>query len=66
MFENCGPIVEVGTMTHAWPDARALVELTIPRMIREEFDSLYELRPLYLRKSAKPIQWERIRGSRSA
>jgi tRNA threonylcarbamoyladenosine biosynthesis protein TsaB len=65
-FEDCGPVVEVGTMSHAWPDARALVELSIPRMLREDFDSLYELRPLYLRRSAKPIQWERIRGSRSA
>jgi tRNA threonylcarbamoyladenosine biosynthesis protein TsaB len=66
IFEDCGPIVEVGTMSHAWPDARALVELTIPRMLREDFDSLYELKPLYLRRSAKPIQWERIRESRSA
>jgi len=66
IFEDCGPIVEVGTMSHAWPDARALVELTIPRMLREDFDSLYELKPLYLRRSAKPIQWERIRESRLA
>lgn len=65
-FEHIGPVVEVGTMSHAFPDARSLVELTIPRMYREEFDSLYELKPLYLRRSAKRIQWERIPGSRSA
>ena len=57
---------KLGTMSHAFPDARSLVELTIPRMYREEFDSLYELKPLYLRRSAKRIQWERIPGSRSA
>lgn len=66
VFERLGAGVEIGTMGHAFPDARALVELAIPRMFREEFDSLDELRPLYLRKSARPIQWERIREQRSA
>jgi tRNA threonylcarbamoyladenosine biosynthesis protein TsaB len=66
VFEHAGPVVEIGTMSHAFPDARALVELTVPRMYREEFDSLYELKPLYLRHSAKRIQWERIQGTRSA
>jgi tRNA threonylcarbamoyladenosine biosynthesis protein TsaB len=66
VFEHAGPVVEVGTMSHAFPDARALVELTIPRMYREDFDSLYDLKPLYLRHSAKRIQWERIQGTRSA
>jgi tRNA threonylcarbamoyladenosine biosynthesis protein TsaB len=66
IFEDAGPIVEIGSMGHAFPNARALVELTMPRMFRQDFDSLYELKPLYLRRSAKPIDWERIRGSRSA
>jgi tRNA threonylcarbamoyladenosine biosynthesis protein TsaB len=66
IFDHIGPVVEVGTMSHAFPDARALVELTVPRMFREEFDSVYDLKPLYLRKSAKRIQWERVQGSRSA
>jgi tRNA threonylcarbamoyladenosine biosynthesis protein TsaB len=66
IFEDAGPIVEIGSMGHAFPNARALVELTMPRMFRQDFDSLYELKPLYLRRSAKPIEWERIRGSRSA
>lgn len=66
IFEDAGPIVEIGTMGHAFPSARALVELTLPRMFRQDFDSLYELKPLYLRHSAKRIDWERIRGSRSA
>ncbi|HWC13645.1 MAG TPA: tRNA (adenosine(37)-N6)-threonylcarbamoyltransferase complex dimerization subunit type 1 TsaB [Actinomycetota bacterium] len=66
VFEEVGSIVEVGTMGHAFPTARALVELSMPRMFREDFDSLYDLKPLYLRRSARRIEWERIRGSRSA
>lgn len=66
LFEDLGSVAEIATMGHAFPNARALVELALPRMYREEFDSLYELKPLYLRRSAKRIEWERIRGSRSA
>jgi len=65
-FEDCGPVVEMGTTSHAFPTATSLVDLTIPRILREDFDSLYDLKPLYLRRSARPIQWDRIRGSRSA
>ncbi len=66
VFEDLGAGVEIGTMGHSFPDARALVELALPRMFREDFDSLDDLKPLYLRQSARRIQWERIRGSRSA
>lgn len=65
-FESVGSVVEMGTMSHSFPDARALVELALPRMYREDFDSLYELKPLYLRRSARRIQWEKIQGRRSA
>jgi tRNA threonylcarbamoyladenosine biosynthesis protein TsaB len=66
VFEEIGPVVEIGTMSHSFPNAVSLVELTVPRMYREDFDSLFDIKPLYLRKSAKRIQWERIQGSRSA
>lgn len=66
MFEEVGSVVEIGTMNHAFPNAGALVELSLPRLFREDFDSPYELKPLYLRESARPIQWERIRERRSA
>lgn len=66
VFEDIGPVVELGTMQHAFPNASSLVELSLPRMFREDFDSLYELKPLYLRHSARRIKWETIRGSRSA
>ena len=64
IFEELGSVVEVGTMSHAFPNARALVELALPRMYREDFDSLYALKPLYLRRSAKRIQWQRMRERR--
>jgi tRNA threonylcarbamoyladenosine biosynthesis protein TsaB len=66
VMEDAGAGIEIGTMGHSFPDARALVELALPRMFREEFDSVDDLKPLYLRQSARRIQWERIRGSRSA
>lgn len=65
-FDDVGPVVEIGGMGNAFPDARALVELSLSRMFREDFDSLFELTPFYLRHSAKRIEWERIRARRSA
>ena len=58
--------VEFGSMGHSFPTATSVVELSLPRFFREDFDSLYELKPLYLRRSAKRIQWDKIRSSRSA
>ena len=66
VFDDLGTIVELGSMGNAFPDARSLVELALPRFFREDFDSPYDLIPLYLRQSARRIEWERIRGSRSA
>lgn len=66
MFEELGSVAEVGTMSHAFPNARSLVELSLPRLFREDFDSPYDLKPLYLRQSARRIQWESIRNQRSA
>ena len=66
-FEDLGSVVELGTMSHAFPHAdRRSSSSPCPRMFREDFDSLYDLKPMYLRHSAKRIEWERIRGSRSA
>ncbi|MEA2460601.1 MAG: tRNA threonylcarbamoyladenosine biosynthesis protein TsaB [Actinomycetota bacterium] len=66
VFQDLGSVVELGTTSHAFPNAGSLVELALPRMFREDFDSLYDLKPLYLRHSAKRIQWEKIRGRQSA
>jgi tRNA threonylcarbamoyladenosine biosynthesis protein TsaB len=65
IFEEIS-VAEVGPMSHSFPEAKALVELSLPRMFREDFDSLFDLKPLYLRRSAKAIQWASIRGARPA
>lgn len=65
-FQDLGSGTEIAAMSHSFPDAKALVELGLTRMFREDFDSVFELAPLYLRHSAKPIQWQRMRGSRTA
>ena len=65
-FQDLGSGTEIAAMSHSFPDAKALVELGLTRMFREDFDSVFDLTPLYLRRSAKPIEWARIRGSRSA
>ncbi|HEV2896007.1 MAG TPA: hypothetical protein VG411_19850, partial [Actinomycetota bacterium] len=39
-----------GARAQASPSAAALVELALPRMLREEFTSPLEVTPLYLRR----------------
>ncbi len=64
LLAEVGPGVEIAAMSHAFPNASSLVDLAVPRVLREDFDSLYDLKPLYLRRSARPIRWERIREMR--
>jgi tRNA threonylcarbamoyladenosine biosynthesis protein TsaB len=61
-LEEAGGHVELGPAALAFPPAGSLVELAIPRFEREEFDRLYELAPLYMRKSDAEINWDRRRG----
>jgi tRNA threonylcarbamoyladenosine biosynthesis protein TsaB len=62
-LEQPGARVEVGSSTSAHPDAAALVELAVPRFLREERDRLHDIVPLYLRKSDAEIAWDhRARG----
>jgi tRNA threonylcarbamoyladenosine biosynthesis protein TsaB len=49
-FEHLGEQSEFGGLTQASPSAAALVELALPRMLREEFTSPLEVTPLYLRR----------------
>lgn len=51
--------VEIAGPGLAHPTAAALVELAHPRALREEFVTVGELHPLYLRKSDAEINWER-------
>jgi len=56
--------VEVGTQLTAHPDAAALVELALPRFEMEQHDRLFDVVPLYLRKSDAEIAWDqRARGA---
>ena len=50
---------EFASVSHAFPTAAALVELSIPRFFREDTDPLLELEPLYVRKTDAEIAWER-------
>jgi tRNA threonylcarbamoyladenosine biosynthesis protein TsaB len=65
-FEEVGGKVEFAGPAQAYPQATALVELAVPRFIREEFDRLFEVVPLYLRKSDAEIAWDKRAGSASA
>ena len=63
-IEDLGSRVEFASPAVAYPDAAALVELAIPRFTREEHDRLFEVVPLYLRKSDAEIAWDqRTRGA---
>lgn len=57
-LDALGSQVEFAGTAHAYPHAPALVELSIPRFEREEWDRLHDLVPLYLRKSDAEIAWD--------
>lgn len=54
-----GSRVEVAGLALAHPDAASLVELALPRFMREEHDRVYDVAPMYLRKSDAEIAWDR-------
>lgn len=49
---------DYASIARAFPSAVALAELSLPRFIREDTDSVHELEPLYLRKADVQIGWE--------
>lgn len=51
--------VEFGSLSNAFPRATSLVELVMPRLFREDFDRLFDVEPLYMRRSDAEINWER-------
>jgi tRNA threonylcarbamoyladenosine biosynthesis protein TsaB len=59
VLEEIGSRIEFASAVAANPDAAALVELAVPRFLREEHDRLFEVVPLYLRKSDAEIAWDR-------
>jgi tRNA threonylcarbamoyladenosine biosynthesis protein TsaB len=63
-LEEVGGKLEFAASAQAYPQASALVELAVPRFIREETDRLFDVVPLYLRKSDAEIAWDkRARGA---
>jgi tRNA threonylcarbamoyladenosine biosynthesis protein TsaB len=51
--------VEIASPALGYPHADELVELSIPRFHREEFDRVADVVPLYLRQSDAEIAWDR-------
>ncbi len=63
-LEGLGSRVEFASTIRAHPEAAALVELSVPRFLREEHDRLHDVMPMYLRKSDAEIAWDnRDRGT---
>ena len=58
VLEELGSRVEFASAGHAFPDAAALVELAVPRFLREEFDRPADVVPFYVRKSDAEIAWD--------
>ena len=58
-LETLGSSVEFGSADIGFPSAASVVELSIPRFIREEFDRSADVVPLYLRRSDAEIAWDR-------
>lgn len=63
-LEGSGGGTEFASAAEAHPAASALVELAVPRFIREEQDRPADVVPLYLRRSDAEIAWDqRHRGA---
>lgn len=63
VLQEIGARVGFAPPAVANPDAASLVELAAPRFLREEHDRLFEVVPMYLRKTDAEIAWDsRARG----
>lgn len=51
--------VEFGSMVNAFPRATSLVELALPRLFRGDYDRLFDIEPLYMRRSDAEINWDK-------
>jgi tRNA threonylcarbamoyladenosine biosynthesis protein TsaB len=59
-----GPSLEFASASVGYPRASCLLELAVPRFLREEFDKPHRVVPIYLRKTDAEIAWdERNRGA---
>jgi tRNA threonylcarbamoyladenosine biosynthesis protein TsaB len=62
-LEEAGTRLEFATPAMAFPDAVSLLELALPRFLREEFTRPAAIVPLYVRKSDAEIDWARTARS---
>lgn len=60
-LEAGGSHVEFASVALAFPSAASLVELAVPRLLREEFDRPQDVIPYYVRKSDAEIAWDQRR-----
>lgn len=58
-LEEAGTPLEFATTSTAFPDAVELLELALPRFVREETARAEDIRPYYVRKSDAEINWSR-------
>lgn len=56
LLESAG--AEVGTHSTAHPSAESLVELALPRFVREDTQRAEDLTPIYIRKADAKIGWK--------
>jgi tRNA threonylcarbamoyladenosine biosynthesis protein TsaB len=56
LLESAG--ADVGSIGSAYPSAAALVELALPRLVREETQRPEDLLPVYIRKPDAKISWQ--------
>jgi tRNA threonylcarbamoyladenosine biosynthesis protein TsaB len=54
-----GGALELAPYALRYPSAATMIELALPRFEREEHDELFDVVPLYLRKSDAEIAWDR-------
>ena len=57
-LDELGSRVELASTVRAHPEAASLVELAVPRLLREEHDRLHDVVPMYLRRSDAEIAWD--------
>jgi tRNA threonylcarbamoyladenosine biosynthesis protein TsaB len=58
-LQTLGGRLEFASASSAHPEAASLVELAAPRLLREEHDRLFDVVPVYLRRSDAEIAWDR-------
>src|SRR6266511_889451 len=67
VFERLGDRCQFGGQADAMPSAGALIELALPRFLREEFSSPLDVTPLYLRRpDVDPSAERRLAAERTA